>query len=183
MLMYGRQSTQTGLLRPTAFDPKSYSAHLSAKLAELQDFVEANLAAAAEHQRSAYDKHSMTRSFKIGDLVWLSRPTARKLDPRWEGDWRVTSLKGPLNVEITDGRRTRVVHVNWLHHRHQPSPSEAIGSDRTHVSDSDGLSTFTRKHLNLKQSLDIPSGREEPLIAMDLKLGVEFRLGRTSVGH
>ena len=35
MLMYGRQPTQTGLTGATAFDPESYSAHLSAKLAKL----------------------------------------------------------------------------------------------------------------------------------------------------
>ena len=31
MLMYGRQPTHTGLPCATAFDPESYSAHLSAK--------------------------------------------------------------------------------------------------------------------------------------------------------
>ena len=104
MLVYGRQPTQTGLPRATAFDPESYSAHLSTKLAELRDFVDTNLAAAAEHRKSTYDKHSMTWSFKIGDLVWLSIPTAKKLDPRWEGKWKVTSVRTPLSVETTNGK-------------------------------------------------------------------------------
>ena len=102
MLMYGRQPTQTGLPCTTAFDTESYSAHLSAKLAEVQDFVVTSLADAAEHQKSTYGKYSMIRSFKIGDLVWLSIPTAKKLDPRWEGVWRVTAVKTPLSVETTD---------------------------------------------------------------------------------
>ena len=139
MLVYGRHPTQTGLPCATAFDPESYSAQLSANLAELRDFVHTSLAAAAEHRKSTYDKHSMTRSFNIGDLECLSIPTAKKLDPRSEGEWRVTAVKTPLSVEITNGKRTRVVHVNRLHHRHQPTSSEATSSENTHVSD--GLPT------------------------------------------
>ena len=29
-------------------------------------------------------------------------------------------MKGPVTVEITDGRRTKVVHVNRVRHRNQP---------------------------------------------------------------
>lgn len=87
----------------TAFDSNSYPAHIHAKLAELQDFVESNLAAAAHHQKSAYDRHSLPTVYSVGDLVWLSIPTAGKLDPRWEGRWKIKSIKSPVNMEITDG--------------------------------------------------------------------------------
>ena len=56
--------------------------YMQEKLAELQDLVETNLAEAAAHQKMMYDKHSTYRYF---DMVWLSVPTAGKLDPRWEG--------------------------------------------------------------------------------------------------
>ena len=162
MLMYGRQPRQTGSPCSTAFDPESYSAHLSAKLAELRDFVDTNLAAAAEHQKSSYDRNSTTRSFKIGDLVWLSIPTAKKLDPRWEGEWRVKSVKALLSVEITDGRRTQVVHVNRLHHRHQPTWSEATGSDSPRTSE--GLHTEWNPPWveHLQAEADIPREAPEP---------------------
>ena len=62
-----------------------YQAQLRAKLAELQDLVELNLAEAASDQEGVYDRHSACRSFKVGDSVWLSLPTAGKLDSRWEG--------------------------------------------------------------------------------------------------
>ena len=97
LCMVGNHARPTGLPRSTAFDPESYSAHLSTKLAELQDFADTNLTAAAKHQKSTYDRHSTARSFKIGDLVWLSIPTVKKLDPQWEGECRVTSLKAREN--------------------------------------------------------------------------------------
>ena len=43
-----------------------------------------------------------------------------KLDPRWEGEWVVKTIKGQVNVEITDGKRTKVVHTNRLQHRYIP---------------------------------------------------------------
>ena len=48
---------------------------------------------AARHQKQEYDKHMGIRTFKAGDLVWLSIPTAGKLDPRWEGGWKVKACK------------------------------------------------------------------------------------------
>ena len=132
-LMYGRQPQTADFSHPTAFDSMSYPAHLLAKRAELQDFVESNIAAAAARQKSAYDQHCTQRTFSVGDHVWLSIPTAGKLDPRWEGKWKVKAIKGPVNMEITDGRRTRVVHVNRLQKRLQAHPQEI--SDMTNPSD------------------------------------------------
>ena len=79
------------------------------------------MAAAAHKQKEQYDRHTRTRSFRIGDAVWLSVPTAGKLDPRWEGEWIVDSIKSPITVEIANGRTSKVVHVNRLQHRFTPS--------------------------------------------------------------
>ena len=54
-------------------------------------------------------------------MVWLSIPTAGKLDPHWDGKWSVKSVKTPLTLEITDGVKTKVVHVNRLCQRIVPS--------------------------------------------------------------
>ena len=51
MMMYGRQPKQSDLSSPTAFNSQSYPAYLQDKLANLQDFVESNLAAAADQQK------------------------------------------------------------------------------------------------------------------------------------
>ena len=37
---------------------------------------------------------------------------AGKLQPCWEGKWQVIEMKGLVKVEITDGRRTQVVHTH-----------------------------------------------------------------------
>ncbi len=128
-LMFGRQPAPNlaELSAVSAFDPTSYQALLRAKLAELQDLVELNLVEAAFHQKVTYDQHSLGRSFKIGDPVWLSVPTAGKLDPRWKGRWTIKSVLSPIAMEIADGRRSRVVHVNRLRQRIQPRPHEPSG--------------------------------------------------------
>ena len=74
--------------------------------------MDVEITKAAESQRLEYKKHKAKREFHQDDLVRLSIPTAGKLDANWEGKWTVTSPKSPVTVEVTDGARTRVVHVN-----------------------------------------------------------------------
>lgn len=104
---------------------------MRAKLAELQDLVESNLVESAGSQKATYDKHSASRSFTVGDPVWLSVPTAGKLDPRWEGEWTIKSVLSPITMEITDGKRSKVVHVNRLQSRVQPTRSELRDSSES----------------------------------------------------
>jgi len=93
--MFGRSPTVTPFQGHYKFDTTTYASHLQAKLQALQDFVHANLAKSAEQQKRQYDRHTTSRSFNPGDLVWLSVPTARKLQPHWEGKWTVSKVKGP----------------------------------------------------------------------------------------
>ena len=135
MLMYGRHHQSNMLTPPRGYEATSYQAVLQAKMAELQDLVEAHIAESASRQKVDYDRHSAERQFKSGDLVWLSVPTAGKLDPRSEGNWTVRSTKSSVTVEITDGERTKVVHTNRLHRRTLPAvksqlaPHSAIPAD------------------------------------------------------
>ena len=122
-MMYGRKPCKDALPSLTGYEVQDYQTMLKDKLAELRDFVEVEITKAAESQRVEYNKHMAKREFHQGDLVWLSIPTAGKLDARWEGKWTVTSHKSPVTVEITDGARTRVVHVNRLRYRVQPEAS------------------------------------------------------------
>jgi len=62
------------------------------KLAKLYDFVELNNAQASSQQKLHFDCVTQARAFVVGDLVWLSIPTAGKLDPKWEGEWTVQSV-------------------------------------------------------------------------------------------
>ena len=119
-LMFGRDPKPATFPPTNAFDPSSYSAYLLTKLAKLQDLVANNITAAAQQQKNHYNKNSVSRTFSVGEPIWLSIPTARKLQPRWEGKWTVEEIMGPVNLKITDGKRTKVVHMNRVQHRVQP---------------------------------------------------------------
>ena len=132
-LMYGRQSKSSTFSSFTGYDALQYQGTLQAKLAELQDLVEAHIVETQQCHKGIYDQNTAERSFKIGDLVWLSIPTAGKLDPRWEGKWKVKTRKSPITMEITDGKRTKVVHANHLQPRIQPSVEEDVNSGAQHI--------------------------------------------------
>ena len=89
----------------------SYQDLLHAKLAQLYDFVELNNVQASGHQKHHFDHVTQSRTFIVGDLVWLSIPTAGKLDPKWEGGWVIQSVQSPITYPISDGR-TKTVHIN-----------------------------------------------------------------------
>ena len=129
MLTFGRQPNYLATFAPAnGYDPDSYQAQLKLKLAELYDLVEVNLAAESRRQREMFNKHSAQWSLSTGDKVWLSIPTAGKLQHKWDGTWEVRSVKNPITIEIIDGNRTKTVHVNRLRHQIQPNRTER---DRT----------------------------------------------------
>ena len=111
--MFGRSPKSFSFSSPNVFDPLLYPSHLQAKLAELVDFAESNLTAACNQKRS-YGHHTAPLSFAVGNLVWLSVHTAGKLDPWWEGEWVIKSVRSPVNIEITNKRKIKVVDTNLL---------------------------------------------------------------------
>ena len=131
LLLYGRDPPLHQLQQHLAYDSLSYPAHIRHKLAELQDFVHTNLTQEASRHKTYYDHCTNVPSFTTGDPVWLSIPTAGKLEPRWEGGWVVKSVKSPVNVEISDGRRTRIVHTNRLHYRYIPGAQDLAAQGST----------------------------------------------------
>ena len=76
-LMYERAPKSTPFEQ---LNPASYPSHIKAKLAEMRDFVKANLVESAHRQIINYSKHSSAQHFTVGDHLWLSVPIARKLD-------------------------------------------------------------------------------------------------------
>ena len=126
-MMFGRTPQQPPFPETTAYDVMSYQNYLRSKLAQLTDFVETHMTEAAHKQKLCYDQHASSRSFKTGDAVWLTSPTAGKLDPKWEGDWEVQTVNGPTT---SDGKRTRTVHVNRLRPRIQPALVSASPESR-----------------------------------------------------
>ena len=121
-LMFGRTPVQHPLPSATAYDAVSYQSKPRSTLSRLYNFVETHLAQAVQKQKSTYDHNAVQRSFTVGKQVWLSSPTAGKLDPKWEGKWRIQSIQGPTTYTITYGDKIRTVHINCLRHRIQPIP-------------------------------------------------------------
>ena len=66
-----------------------------------------------------FNKNTQSRIFIQGDPVWLSIPTTGKLDPKWEGNWVIQSVRSPVTYTICDSRRTKTVHINRLRPRLQ----------------------------------------------------------------
>ena len=81
-----------------------------------RDFVETNLAAAAQKQKQRSDQHTKTPAFQAGDSVWLSIPTAGKLNRQWE--WTIKSIQQLHKLQMA-----KVVHTNRLQRRNIPSTS------------------------------------------------------------
>ena len=121
-LMYGWPPSHHPFPSTTAYDAVSYQSKLRSKLSQLSDLVETHLTQAAQKQKTTYDQKAMQRSFTVGEQVWLASPTAGKLDSKWEGEWKIQSIQGPTTYTITDGDRTKTVHVNRIGPRLQPTP-------------------------------------------------------------
>jgi len=67
----------------------------------------------SSHQKHYFYQSTQYRTFTIGDPVWLSIPTAGKLESKWEGEWVIQSVQSPVTYKINDGRRTKIVHINY----------------------------------------------------------------------
>ena len=124
-LMLGRPALCAELPSILAFDPHSYQFQLRSKLAECKDFVETHLTQATCRQKAQHDRNAKVRPFKEGDHIWLSCPTAGKLDPWWEGGWMVKTVKGSNTYEIKSNKKRKIVHANRLRHRVQPDPESS----------------------------------------------------------
>jgi len=99
ILLYGWQPRSGPMATQLGFDSQSYPAQIQSKV-KLQDFVHTQLTQAAHSQKLHYDQHTKQLKFVAYKTVWLSIPTAGKLDPRWEEEWVIKYLKSPVTAEI-----------------------------------------------------------------------------------
>ena len=111
-------------------DPTSYQKELQAKLAKLQDMVEANIVQSANYQKTGYDHGTQIRTFAVNDPVWLLVPRQGKLGSKWQGGWKVRALKSNVSIQISDEKgHCKVVHVNRLQHCIQPPAPDTVACD------------------------------------------------------
>ena len=97
---------------PCGFEPMPYKFHIHDKLAKLRDFVKSQLVISSASQKMLYNYRSQLCSFNVNDNICLSISMAGKLDPKWEDNWKITSLKSPITIDISDGKCYKVVHMN-----------------------------------------------------------------------
>ena len=130
--MFGRASQTNDLQQDTAFEPESYQAHLKHKMEEIKGFVKTKVAISAKRQEENYDCQATESSFGAGDTIWLSIPNARKLDPRWQGDMLDCAVSRiPVTLEIVNGRKRKIVHVNRIHRGIQPQRADPCSTNGT----------------------------------------------------
>jgi transposase InsO family protein len=115
VLMFGREPSLLSNLPNLASEAHIYAEHLQRKLHQMYELVELHLINSANNQKAFYDTRAKPRKcFEKGDQVWLSIPTAGKLDPRWEGGWMVEQYQANQPTVIighSDGRK-KTVHLN-----------------------------------------------------------------------
>eukprot|EP00731_Ephydatia_muelleri_P000956 Em0001g956a len=78
----------------------SYYPHGDVRLAELRELVEFHITHEAQRQKAFYDSTTKSRTFNVGDAVWLHVPTAGKQDTRWNREW---SVKEMLSSKLNNG--------------------------------------------------------------------------------
>lgn len=78
-LMYRRPPLKADVPHLSAFDPISYQSNCGL------DWLNTRTLLKGTSHCQKIDCSTKPRCFQVGDCVWLSCPTAGKLDPWWEG--------------------------------------------------------------------------------------------------
>ena len=61
-----------------------------------------------------YDKKSNNIKLKIGDLIYVDRPTGHKLSSKFSGPYKIVSLDDNKNCTVTDNTKTWMVHMDRI---------------------------------------------------------------------
>ncbi|KZR97391.1 Uncharacterized protein APZ42_007770, partial [Daphnia magna] len=175
-------------LQPTSSDPitpQDYKSQTMKRLLKAFDLVKENLEKARAQQKEQYNKRAKTFEYQIGDKVLLDvrtvKPgTSRKLNPRYQGPYRVTKINPNYTVEIqaTPGSTPQLVHTNRIKPlleamiwRDDPCPDfedlrlnparqvieEEEEEELTHVEDDTAESSYPLEAF----SLDLPTDENE----------------------
>ena len=92
--------------------PSYFCEILNARLAQLRELVDTNLAQSRSQQQSFYRSNQTPVNLPCRQQVPLENPCAGKLDPCWTGPWNVKELGGPSSVLLSRGGSEKLVHIN-----------------------------------------------------------------------
>ncbi len=101
--------------------PRDYKSQILRRLREGFKLAKTNLLEARRQQKAQYDKRAKEEKFEVGDRVLLDvrvtkLGTSKKLNPRYQGPFRVSKVFPNHTVEIRayNGNGTQLTHVNRL---------------------------------------------------------------------
>jgi hypothetical protein len=101
--------------------PRDYKSQTMRRLREGFQLAKENLLEARRQQKAQYDKRAKKEKFEVGDRVLLDvrvtkLGTSKKLNPRYQGPFRVSKVFPNHTVEIRayNGNGTQLTHVNRL---------------------------------------------------------------------
>ncbi|KAI9556063.1 hypothetical protein GHT06_018630 [Daphnia sinensis] len=106
---------------PELITPRDYKSQTMQRLREGFALARENLLEARRQQKIQYDKRAEEKNFEVGDRVLLDvrviqLGTSKKLNPRYQGPFRVSKVFPNHTVEIRayNGNGTQLTHVNRL---------------------------------------------------------------------
>jgi hypothetical protein len=106
---------------PDLITPRDYKSKAMRRLREGFDLVRQNLQEARRQQSIQYDKRAKEENFEVGDRVLLDvrktqLGTSKKLNPRYQGPFRVSKVFPNHTREIRtyNGNGAQLTHVNRL---------------------------------------------------------------------
>ena len=106
---------------PELITPRDYKSQVMRRLREGFALASKNLIEARRQQKIQYDKRAKEEKFEVGDRVLLDvrvtkLGTSNKLNPRYQGPFRVTKVFPNHTVEIRsyNGNNKQLTHVNRL---------------------------------------------------------------------
>ena len=78
---------------------------LKSRLEKVHNFARSAMAKASDRQKKTYDDRVCVVPYSVGDQVWLRYPLktkglCRKLQPRWEGPYKIRCQISDLGLEI-----------------------------------------------------------------------------------
>ena len=101
--------------------PQDYKSQTMKRLREGFTLARTNLLDARTRQKLQYDKRAKESQFELGDRVLLDvrvikTGTSKKLNPRYQGPYRISRVNDNGTVEIRsyNGAKTQLTHVNRL---------------------------------------------------------------------
>ncbi|CAF3827509.1 unnamed protein product [Rotaria sp. Silwood1] len=116
-------------LLPTSLSSEieNYKQQLRHQLLTSHQFAQEHSEVRKLQQKHQYDSHSSKRSFKEGQLVWVSIPSVLKhgkLDPQYQGPCRITQVLTPSSFiiqRLSDGVNLGVTNIDRLKPFYEPN--------------------------------------------------------------